>query len=62
MNGTSYDKANKILLRQICDVLISQKDITLSNIGTKMVNSLTPDNHNKTFSTSDNTCDHKLVI
>ena len=77
MNGTAYDKANKIVgelqrqivandnpvqfLRQICDVLISQKDITLSNIGTKMMTLLTSDHHNKT-STSDNTHDHKLVI
>ena len=77
MNGTAYDKATKIVgelqrqiiandnpvqfLRQICDVLIKQEDKTLSNIGDKMMNLLTPDHHNKT-STSDNTHDHKLVI
>ena len=48
-------------LRQICNVLIKQEDKTLSNIGDKMVNLLTPDHHNKT-STNDNTHDHKLVI
>ena len=78
MNGTFYDKAKKIVgelqtrldidgnpaqfLRQICDVLIKQKDKTLSNIGTKMMNLLTPHHHNKIFSTSDNTHDDKLVI
>ena len=77
MNGTAYDKANKIVgelqrqivgndnpvqfLRQICDVLKNQEDKTLSNIGTKMMNLLTPDHHNKT-STNDNTHDDKLVI
>ena len=49
-------------LRQICDVLIKQKDKTLSNIGTKMMNLLTPNHHDKIFSTSDNTHDDKLVI
>ena len=77
MNGTAYEKANKIVmelqrqivaddnpvqfLKQICDVLIKQEDKILSNIGTKMMNVLSPDHHNKT-STSDNTHDHKLVI
>ena len=77
MNGTSYDKANKIVgelqrqiapndnpvqfLKQICDVLKNQEDITLSNIGDKMMNLLTPDHHSKT-STNDNTQNHKLVI
>ena len=77
MNGTAYDKANKIVmelqrqivaddnpvqfLRQICNVLIKQEDKILNNIGTKMMNVLSPDHHNKT-STSDNTQNHKLVI